>query len=107
MLKDSGVLKADLNKVKTDSKNNFSVENVLSLIEYKNDDINLDTKQSKITEQVSLINNSKKDEVNIDKGKIDSKNSFVKNDNSNQKIIQRVTDSGVTVRKRKKNRKRK
>lgn len=107
LLKDSGVLKADLNKVKTDSKNNFAVENVLSPIEYKNDDINLDTKQSKITEQVSLINNSKKDEVNIDKGKIDSKNSFVKNDNSNQKINQIVTDSGVTVCKRKKNRKRK
>lgn len=50
LLKDSEILKVDLNKVKTDSKNNFAVENVSSPIEHKNDNINLDTKQSEITE---------------------------------------------------------
>lgn len=100
LLKDSGVLKEELNEVKTDSKSNFVVENVSNPIEHKNEDINPDTKQSEITEQVSLINNSKKDELNIDKGKIDSKNSFVKSDNSNQQIYERVTESGVTVRRR-------
>lgn len=47
------------------------------------------------------MNNSKKDEVNIDKGKIDSKNSFVKSDNSNQQIYERVTATKLIVRRRK------
>lgn len=101
LLKDSGVLKEELNEVKTDSKSNFDVENVSNPIEHKNEDINPDTKQSEITEQVSLINNSKKDELNIDKGKINSKNSFVKSDNSNQQTNERATSDAVKVLRRK------